>query len=78
VDVDAVGEQPRDARAVAFDEWPRAAAFAAAPAEVAAGAAGHGRDERVAGWKREALSVAGDGEVAPLGAVLPAGLRQVR
>jgi len=51
VDVDAVGEQPRDVRAVAFDEWPRAAEFAAAPAEVAAGAAGHGRDEREAGWK---------------------------
>src|SRR5439155_20791241 len=53
VEVDAVEERPRDARAVAVDEGWRAAAAAGVVAEVAARAVGPGGEELEGGGEED-------------------------
>src|SRR5207249_2499551 len=65
VEVDAVEERPRHARAVAVDERRRTAAGAGAVAEVAAGARVHRRDELKGGGEEDRARPARDAD-APL------------
>src|SRR5438046_2159437 len=65
VEIDAVEERPRHARAVAVDERRRAAAGAGAVAEVAAGARVHRRDQLKGGGEEDRARPARDAD-APL------------
>src|SRR5439155_1261045 len=66
VEVDAVEERPRDARAVAVDEGWRAAAAAGVVAEVAARAGVHGGDELEGGGEEDGAGPARDRDAALL------------